>query len=420
MHVLLGLLVVALAAYFIHRSLSAPSTQVNTVSATRSERAFAFLSNGTIFYRERGDDVKQLHSPYAQDAIDRRERSRSRHSWKEGTAFNVAAGGGHRSFEGVNKPLVATAAAYEPGGGLLYFLEDEHVGGLFRREAQSGNELRVVLKPKLHLTDLSPSPDGALLAASSRQSDGIANIVLMNSDGSDYREVTGGDTVDSSPAWIPGETGRMLFQSSGFARNEEGYILAQGNTSIQMLDMESGVVKPILEDATVDYLKPRVAPSGDLLFIRRPFEGPRYGIGTALGDIILFPFRLVRAVFHYLNFFSLMYSRKPLTSADSPATQADIKSILLLGRRVDIEKGLRSARPVQGVPSLVPDTWQLVARDQRGNERMLATNVASYDISPDGTVIYSNGRGVFVVSPDGSSSLAITDQLVGEVVAATV
>jgi hypothetical protein len=49
---------------------------------------------------------------------------------------------------------------------------------------------------------------------------------------------------------------------------------------------------------------------------------------------------------------------------------------------------------------------------------VLATNVASYDISPDGTIVYSNGRGVFVLKQDGSSSLAITDQLVGEVVAA--
>jgi hypothetical protein len=292
------------------------------------------------------------------------------------------------------------------------------MGGLFRREAESGKELRLVLRQNLHLTDLCPSVDGTMLAASSQQSSGVANIALMKSDGSGYREVTGGDTVDCSPAWIPGAPNRLLFQSSGLARNAHGYIVAQGAASIQKLDMESGSVTPILEGPEFDYLKPRVSPSGDLFFIRRPYEAPRYGAGALLRDTLLFPFRLLRAVFHYLNFFSLMYTRKPLTSASGPAMQADIKSILLQGKRVDAERALRSARRVQGVPSLVPDSWELVRRGQNGEERALATNVASYDISPDGTIVYSNGRGVFTLEPDGSSRVAATDELVAEVVAA--
>lgn len=34
----------------------------------------------------------------------------------------------------------------------------------------------------------------------------------------------------------------------------------------------------------------------------------------------------------------------------------------------------------------MPDNWELVRRDTNGNEKVLAANVASYDISPDGTV----------------------------------
>lgn len=75
---------------------------------------------------------------------------------------------------------------------------------------------------------------------------------------------------------------------------------------------------------------------------------------------------------------------------------------------------------MQGVASLVPHTWELVSRDRQGNERVLATNVASYDISPDGTIVYSNGHGVFVLNRDGTASLALADQLIGDVVAAAV
>jgi hypothetical protein len=422
MHVLLGLLVVAVVGYLVYRAFIAPASPppaAQAGAAGRSDRGFAFLSNGLIFHRERGGEVQQLHSAYAQEAMDRRERARDRHSWKQGTSFGIAAGGGMRDFEAADKPLVATTASFAANGDLLYFLKDETVGGLFRRVAATGNELRVLLRNNLHLEDLCPSPDGSLLAASAIQTVGVANIVLLEADGSKLREVTGGDTVDAAPSWIPDAPQRLLFQSSGLARNEQGHVVALSSASIQMLDMESGKVTPVLEDPRQDYLKPRVGPEGHLLFIRRPYEAPSYGAASALTDTLFFPFRLLRAVFHYLNFFSLMYTRKPLTSASGPATKADLKDILLKGKRIDAQKALRSERPVQGVPSLVPSSWELVRRSRDGEEQVLATNVASYDVGPDGTIVYSNGRGVFVLGRDGSAGLALKDELIAEVYAAT-
>jgi len=417
MHVLIGLLIAALLVYLIYRVFSAPAGTAEVAAAT-SQRGFAFLSNGLLFCRESGGQVKQVHSAYIDEAMERRERVRERHSWKQGTSFDISAGGRMRGGEGADKPIQATSAVFEANGDLLYFLKDETVGGLFRRVAESGHEMRVLLRQNLHLGDLALSADGTMLAAGSQQSGGVAHIALIKSDGSNYREVTSGDTVDSAPAWIPGVANRLLFQSAGLARDPQGYIVAQGHASIQKLDMESGSVTPILDDARFDYLKPRVCPAGNLHFIRRPYEAPRYEFNNIVLDTLLFPFRLLRAVFHYLNFFSLMYTRKPLTSATGPAVKADLKNILLQGKRIDAEKALRSARSVHGVPSLVPETWVLVRRDQDGDERVLATNVASYDISPDGTIVYSNGRGVFVLAQDGSSRLALKDELVADVVAA--
>src|SRR5262245_8883469 len=169
MHVLIGLLIAALLAYLGYRAFFAAKVSDGATPAERSDRGFAFLSNGLLFYRERGGELKQMHSPYAQEAIDRRERSRQRHSWKEGTSFRIAAGGNTRDFAPSDKPIMATSAAFEADGNLLYFLKDENIGGLFRREAASGKELRLVLRQNLHLDDLNPSSDAAMLAASSRQ-----------------------------------------------------------------------------------------------------------------------------------------------------------------------------------------------------------------------------------------------------------
>jgi hypothetical protein len=114
----------------------------------------------------------------------------------------------------------------------------------------------------------------------------------------------------------------------------------------------------------------------------------------------------------------MMYSRKPLTSASGPAVKADLKEILLKGKRIDAEKALRNAGMVQGVPSLVPSSWQLICRDRQGQEQVLASNVVAYDIRPDGSIVYSNGRGAFLLENGRQASLMMKADLIEELVCA--
>ncbi|WP_395689882.1 TolB family protein [Caenimonas koreensis] len=418
MPIVIALLVAAIVIFLLFKLWNAGPSGPQSGVVGSTDRELAFLSNGQLFLREAGREPAVLDSPFVKEQMDRRERASQKQGWKEGTAFNIAAGGGRRGFESQDTPINVTSAAYEPSGSLLYALKDGTVGGVFRREAQTGRELRLLLKPALHISDLAVSPEGKRVAAASHYKGGKANIVVFDEEGNGMREVTGGDTEDSAPAWIPGVAHRLLFQSSGFARNEQGYIVAQGPASIQTLDMESNSVAPIVDDPAFDHLRPRVSPDGHLFYIRRPYELPSYSPKNILLDTLLFPFRLLRAVFHYLNFFSMMYTRKPLTSANGPKVEADWKNILVQGKRIDAEKALREARPVHGVPSLVPADWQLVRRSPQGEERVLATSVASYDIAPDGTVVYTNGRGVFAIEAGGATKHALTAAVVNDVMVA--
>ena len=418
MPLVIALLVAAIVVYLLFRLWGAGQSGHESPGVSRTDRELAFLSNGQLFHRETGGEPVALESPFVKEQLERRERATQKQGWKEGTAFNIGAGGARRGFEVQDAPINVTSAAFEPSGSLLYALKDGTVGGLFRREAESKRELRLLLKPALHISDLAVSGDGKRIAAASHYKGGKANIVVMDDEGNGMREVTGGDTEDSAPAWIPGAPHRVLFQSSGFARNEQGYIVAQGPASIQTLDMETNSVAPIVDDPQFDHLRPRVSQDGHLYYIRRPYEMPSYSPKNIVVDTLLFPFRLLRAVFHYLNFFSMMYTRKPLTSANGPKVEADWKNILVQGKRIDAEKALREARPVHGVPSLVPADWQLVKRSPQGEERVLASSVASYDIGPDGAVIYTNGRGVFAIEPDGATKHALTAGVVNDVMVA--
>ena len=397
---------------------AAPRLQSPTGSAPDKpwDHALAFISRGKLFYRAPGQDLREIHSPYVQGVMDRMERSRQLHGWKEGTAFAMSFTGRNAGAPADAVQIQATSAQFAGHDRLLYFLKDDSFGGLFEYELGSGTEKRLVHKQNLSLEDLRLNPAGDKLLCAQHAKNGTANIAMMNADGSQYRELTGGDTVDTAPAWVPDQPHLVLYQSSGLARDPRGFVLAQGPASIQMADTHKGTLTPVLEDARLDYLQPRLGANGDLYFIRRPYEAPRYSTRNIVLDTLMFPFRLLRALFHYLNFFSLMYTRKPLTTASGPALEADIKDILLKGKRFDAEAALRNGAKLNGVPSLVPASWQLVRRSPGGAEEVLASHVASFDISADGAILFSNGYGAFALN-GGKPQVLLKDKLIADVIA---
>lgn len=380
------------------------------------KHTLAFISRGKLFYQAPGQELREVQSPYVQTVMDRMERSRALHGWKEGTAFAQSFTGRGRAQQGGDAVQIqAISAAFLAPDRMLYFLKDDSFGGLFEHDLARGAEKRLVHKQNLSLEDLALSADGQKLLCAQHARNGTASIAMMNADGSRYQELTGGDTVDTAPSWVPDSPHLVLYQSCGLARNPGGFVVATGPASIQMMNTKEGSLTPVLEDQRWDYLQPRMGKDGWLYYIRRPYEAPRYSTKNALLDTLLFPFRLLRALIHYLNFFSLMYTRKPLTTAAGPAMEADLKDILLKGKRLDAEAALRKGTKLAGVPSLVPDTWQLIRRSQNGVEQVLARHVVSFDVAADGGILFSNGYGVFVLDGDKPQVL-LRDKLIADVI----
>jgi hypothetical protein len=417
---LIGIALLVCLVILFYRVTEAPrETPLATAGAAGAASlagiGVAYISNGKLFYQPDGGTLRQLHSPYIQQSEDRLALSNERNSWKKNTSFEVGAYGQMKQFGDAGNVIRHTSAQFEQAQSILYFLRDETIGGLFRFDLGSGVETRIVHRQHLDLSELHLNRQTGKLVCTSSSRDSISNIATLDVDGNHLRELTGGDTADSAPAWCDEDS--IVYQSAGLARDSQGMIVALGHSTIQKLDLRSGQLDTVLDDANTDFLHPRVNASGELLFIRRPYELPRHGSGNVVLDIVLFPFRLLRALFHYLNFFSLMYSRKPLTGAGGPSVQADVKAIILKGKRIDAEKALRSETMVAGVPSLVPSSWQLVQRNRRGDLRVLASNVAAYDLTASGQILYSNGRAVFLLGADGRSTLVLKGDLVGDIIA---
>jgi hypothetical protein len=420
MHIVLILVIVLAIATYILLSRNNDGEQVmashgDSAGPAAHSQALAYLSRGKLFLKSPNADAREVHSEYIQQLIDKRERNQRLHGWKQETSFGTSFVGGQvrqEANDGLSVEFTGLTSVPDENK-LLYFIRDEAFGGLFELDIESGRELRLVHRQNLAYEDLNFDPERDSLLCTTRHKNGIANLVSMSRDGSKYRELTAGDSCDTSPCWV--DEHRVVYQSQGIARTSGGHIMAYGPASIQLLDIESSEIEPVIENPTYDYLQPRVCSAGHLYYLRRPHKAPRYGSKNIIVDIVMFPFRLLRAVFHYLNFFSMMYTRKPLTGAGGPDMQIDARELMLKGMRIDAARALKRERPVNGVPSLVPSSWQLVRRTKSGTEDVLASHVAAFSISAGDGIVYTNGCGIFQLTPNGSTTIA-QDRVVQEVI----
>ncbi|MGH7284478.1 MAG: hypothetical protein ACRELY_23385, partial [Polyangiaceae bacterium] len=235
--------------------------------------------------------------------------------------------------------------------------------------------------------------------------------------------VTEGDTIDLCPRWVPASPRNLVFQSAGLGRDAAGAFAGVGPFGIQELDVESGDLAPRAEDPERDFLEPKVDDDGALYFIARPYSGQAKppSFFRMLLDMLLFPFRLFAALFGFLNFFTVRYNGKPLdTSGSARSRTADTRRMMELGNIVDADRAARRALESESDDredkGSVPSSWQLVKKDGE-REEVIAKRVMTFDLLPDGGIVYSGGKGIFVRDKSGKVTKVSDEKAVTLVVA---
>ncbi len=374
----------------------------------------AFLSDGKLFVKEPETDARRIESEFAQDVINRALQRNNKHQWKVGGGEDENFGQRNRLW-GVSAEdptlMRINIVTVTPGGKdneLLYALDTQTVGGLFTYDVGQNKEKRIFHREGLFIRDLDKHPlHEDMVVCSQRQKNGTASIALCERAG--VQSITEGDCVDEAPTWVPNQKKQVVYQSAGLARSQSGAYVGQGPSAVQKLDLETGEMTTLLEDAGFDFMSPHLTAGGDLYFIRRPYEvGGRvnYPPTRILLDVLLFPFRLIRAIALYLNFFSMIYSKKPLITATGTKMDGlDMKNVFLRGRMINAEEMLKDAARSDEPPSLVPETWQLVKKTATGAEEILVKGALAYDLDAQGNIVYSNGMAVYELQADGGRKL---------------
>jgi hypothetical protein len=383
----------------------------------------AYLASGKLYLKQEGRATEPIESAYGQELIEDAIRRREKNEWKNrsqtGQMMSGGAPWGDRNLVGAETRRIHISGVTRGGrpGELLYALDTDQVGGLFTYDIAQRHEQRLYHNHRFRARHLSRHPEQPLATFSLQQEDGTSAIAVMNLENNDLQLVTEGDSLDESPSWAPGGGSRLVFQSAGLARNQQGALAGVGAYVIQQLDLDRENLSTLLEDDKRDFLLPRIAPDGSLYFLRRPYQGMARASGLhILRDVVMFPIVLLWAVLGFLNFFSTMFAGKPLiTSGGVRREGPSPRHMLLWGKLVDAERAERRAKKGEPV-ALVPDDWELVHQRPEGGEEVISGGVVSYDVCADGSVVYTNGTAVYHREANGRKGQLCEGKLIEHVV----
>jgi len=241
--------------------------------------------------------------------------------------------------------------------------------------------------------------------------------------------LTEGESIDSCPTWSRYEPNTIYYASAGFAirptrkNNSDSVdpspmgraISAQqqvdrrlvGPVAVYKLNTETAEIKEILSNDHFDFIRPQTDSYGNLYFIKKPYTPNKDG-GKPLScllDILLFPFRLIRALVGFLNIFSMVYSGKSIRqSQDVAAQNKGEKELYLDGNVINAEKELKANRK-QGekYPGIVPRSFELCRMSPSGEISVIKKGVLTYSLSENG-IYYSNGSAILYQNSNGEET----------------
>lgn len=364
-----------------------------------------YTTGDALWLAENGTSY-ELPSYRAQQYLATIERIAEGKAWKttgRGAQF-MGVAEAQRPADAV-KPEFCGIALYKDE--FLYTLRLDASGGMYRRTFSEKAEMEghIVSGNDVRLGVIASHGDH--VAACMHYPNYQSHIGLYTLPSSVCEEITGGDSVESSPSWSP--DGRsVLFSSCGIGRGERG--IAYSPNVIMEYRVNAERMETLLEDEKFDLLAPKRDEAGNLWYIRQPYkleQEERAGFGQIFLDVLLFPIRILKAIGGFLNVFSMLFGGESLQqnsqrNRDVKSKQKSEKDLFFEGNLIHAEENQKeNRRSGEEYPGLLPRSRVLVRRTPEGNEEIVAKAVLDYCLCSDG-VIYSNGSHILHRKADGT------------------
>lgn len=320
---------------------------------------------------------------------------------------------------------VFTDCVYPTKDGIFFTQTIDGVSGLYIKKDDSNDGIVFSDSTSIY-TDFDLYRNQIVIAS---EYAGESHIAVCPKDSVYIRTLTEGETLDSYPVWSRFEDDVIYYSSAGLEirapRDHDaekdtspmGRMMAAnkritrsvGPTSLCRFDTTRGEINELLSNDKFDYLRPKTDAFGNLYFIKKPYRPAEKENVTVLGcllDIVLFPFRLCRALLGFLNIFSMVYSGKAIRKSGSSATkEKDNKSLYLDGNMINAEKELKKNKKQGDThPGIIPRSYELCRIAPSGEMTVLKKGVVAFTVADNG-IYYSNGSAILHLNPDGNETL---------------
>lgn len=359
-----------------------------------------FLSEGRINILE-NSCVKALECEIAETYRERAREIRRNKEWKQsGTGAQFM---GSSMFTGVfQEPSImdiklpvtgVSRVSCECDERLIYAINFETGGGVYYTYTTTdAQDTHIFVNTTTSFYELDVNSSG-VVAVSCANSHIERHISLLDIEKNDFHSITDGECSDCNPRWSRKNENVLYYDSAGIGYDSGGRYAGFGPRSVYKLNVKTGELDEILVGGEFEYVSPYEDADGNLYFIRRPYKPA--GGKMSLKDFLLAPFKFLKAIGGWMDFFSRRYTGEPLNTAGVNPAKANQKSpqqIFIDGNLLESEKNLKlNAATGDKNPGYAPRNWELIVKSPDGEEKILQKSVMSYCVTKD-AIVYSNGK----------------------------
>ena len=275
------------------------------------------------------------------------------------------------------------------GTRLIYGTFIDNVGGLYFKDPETGDETYIFANQTVDPGRVSYRDGKYIFDAGEGGYERHIGWLSTANGGTD--QITEGFTSESCPFISRRDPDTVYYTAMGYAQNSSGAVVEKSPCSIAAYSAKDGSLTDILSDPAYDYIKASDDADGNIYCIRRRYR-PTARKSNAGMDILLFPYRIIKATFGFLSTFSMAFGGEPLrTGGHNPAKNraADERELFIEGNLIKAKRTADSENSDEGV---IPSEWELIRHGTDGSDTVLARGVMDYVLLDSGIILYSDGR----------------------------
>lgn len=346
-----------------------------------------------------------LESEYAKQYNRNKQSIREKQEWKtQGTGAKFMGVDPHLDHLDEKKTHIqftGLCAAAEKQQ-LTYAIQVDEFFGVYTKgmDEEALGEDHILHTGQIQIYDTDYHAESGQIVLSMGQRQLGKHLALLDPKTSIYKQMTEGDAIDAHPMWSKAAPQTVVYDSCGIGFDQEGRPCGVSECQIYRLNLETMAIEELVHMSGFDCTKPHEDHEGNLYFIKKPKEenNREAGVGSALEAALMMPVHLVRSFGRIAG----LTKKRTESNGGQQVQKKHNNECLVEGHLINVEENEKhSVSQGEQYPGIMPRNWQLVKKGKDGIIYVIKRGVLDFDLDEAGNIIYSNGKYVMRLLPDG-------------------